>query len=113
MKTTIRLCILAIACSAGLTFAQSGASERVGAWIKEKLGPNGEGKITKEEFMEHFKKEAEERFAKVDTNGDGVLDAAEVRAAMEKMREGAGGAGKEGGRGPPEEAERGEKSVNV
>ena len=101
MKTTIRLCTLAIACTAGLSFAQ-GAGDRMAEYIK-KIDTNGDGKISKEEFMANAKKEAEERFAKVDANGDGVIDESEIKAAAEKVRE-AGGRRGEGamrrGEGP-------------
>jgi len=112
--TTIRICTLAIACCAGLTFAQDGGkragggegaiASRLADFIK-KVDTNGDGKITKEEFLTYSKKEAEERFAKMDTNGDGVVDETEIKAAAEKIRE-AGmrrgeGQGEGGFRRPP------------
>ena len=44
---------------------------------------DGDGKVTKEEFLKH----AEEKFAKKDTNGDGVIDMDEHKAWKEKKKE--------------------------
>ena len=123
-NTTIRICTLGIACCAGLTFAQDGGrrpgagegggASRMAEFLK-KVDTNGDGKITKEEFLVYSKKEAEERFAKIDTNGDGVVDESEIKAAAEKMREGAGRRGEgqsqgEGGFRRPPSSEAGKES---
>ena len=44
---------------------------------------NGDGTITKDEFLAH----AEKRFAKMDANGDGTITRGEAKEAREKMRE--------------------------
>jgi hypothetical protein len=51
----------------------------------EKMGMMGSGdaKITKEEFMKH----AEEHFAHMDANGDGVIDASERKKMREHMKQ--------------------------
>ena len=76
----------------------------------KKFDTNGDGKITKEEYLEVSKKEAEERFALMDANKDGSVDKAEAEefAQKEMQRRGRrGGAGPEGGgtRQRPEGAE--------
>lgn len=44
------------------------------------------GKITKEEFLAHAKKEAEERFSKLDSNSDGAIDKAELDAVTGRLK---------------------------
>jgi len=53
----------------------------------KRMDGNSDGKITKEEFMEHNKKEMEERFKRLDSNGDGVVDKTEMEAATKKLQE--------------------------
>lgn len=49
------------------------------------MGMMGEGdaKVSKAQFMQH----AEQRFARMDANGDGVLDASDRAAMRQRMRE--------------------------
>ena len=47
-----------------------------------RMDADGDGKVTREEFM----KGHEAMFDKIDTNGDGVIDQAEREAHMGKMR---------------------------
>ena len=47
-----------------------------------RMDADGDGKVTREEFM----KGHEAMFDKIDTNGDGVIDAGERAAHMEKMK---------------------------
>ncbi len=49
----------------------------------EKSDLNGDGVISKEEFM----KKAEERFAKMDLDGNGEITKEEAQQAREKMKE--------------------------
>ena len=49
----------------------------------EKHDTNGDGVISKSEFLSH----AEERFAKMDANGDGEVTKDEGKAAREAMKE--------------------------
>jgi len=62
-----------------------------------RMDADGDGKVTKEEFMQGH----EVMFEKIDQNGDGVIDAAEREAHMNKMKafmkEGKCGEGKCGG----------------
>ncbi|HCO44022.1 MAG TPA: hypothetical protein DIT63_07905 [Gammaproteobacteria bacterium] len=67
----------------------------------------GDGKVTKEQFMQH----AEARFARMDANNDGVIDASDrqqLRQRMRECRELMGGMGMMGGpmgAMPPAQAE--------
>ncbi len=54
------------------------------------LDANGDGSISKEEFMQGH----DTMFGKMDTNGDGVIDADEQSARMKMMKEGKCGEGK-------------------
>ena len=47
---------------------------------------NGDGKISKEEAPDQLK----ERFDRIDSNGDGQLDEAELKVMFERMREAGG-----------------------
>ena len=52
-----------------------------GQYMK-KVDTNGDGKISKSEFLA----EKERHFAKMDANGDGFLERGEMKAAREKMK---------------------------
>ena len=54
------------------------------------MDTDGDGKVTKDEFMQGH----ETMFGKMDANGDGVIDADEQSAAMKMMKEGKCGEGK-------------------
>jgi len=56
---------------------------------------NGDGKISRAEFMA----QTNDRFAKLDSNGDGQISGDEMRAMMERMREGRGMGGRRGAGG--------------
>lgn len=49
----------------------------------EKHDTNGDGGVSKDEFLQH----AEERFQKMDADGDGTVSKEEGQAAREKMKE--------------------------
>ncbi|HEU4600947.1 MAG TPA: EF-hand domain-containing protein [Steroidobacteraceae bacterium] len=53
-----------------------------GEQMREKLDANGDGKITKDEFVNA----PAPMFDKADTDGNGVLDAKELQAARDSMR---------------------------
>jgi Ca2+-binding EF-hand superfamily protein len=75
---------------------------RLGEFMK-RADTNNDGKISKDEFLAMSKAEAEERFSKVDANGDGSVDQSELASAGERMREGMrnrGGGGEGGFRRP-------------
>ena len=44
---------------------------------------SGDAKVTKEQFLQH----AEERFARMDANKDGVIDASDRQQMRQRMRE--------------------------
>ncbi|MBI4804967.1 MAG: EF-hand domain-containing protein [Desulfovibrio sp.] len=51
------------------------------------LDANGDGKVTKEEFLAASQKRAEARFAKLDKDNKGYLTKDDFTAAREKARE--------------------------
>jgi uncharacterized low-complexity protein len=57
------------------------------------MDADGDGGVTKEEFMQGH----EVMFGRMDANGDGVIDADEQSAGMKMMKEGKCGEGKCGG----------------
>lgn len=59
-----------------------GGAEGKGKML-EKFDADGSGTISKEEFL----KSSEDRFSKMDTNGDGEITKEEAKAMKEKMRE--------------------------
>ena len=63
-----------------------GGGDRLAEFIK-RADSDGDGKISREEFVNSTKKESEERFAKVDANSDGFADKTEIEEAGRKMRE--------------------------
>ena len=52
-------------------------------WL-EKADANGDGKVTKDEFMQAAKRYAEKKFAWMDANGDGVIDDKDRAARMDR-----------------------------
>ncbi len=52
-------------------------------WLK-KADANGDGKVTKDEFMRAAKRYAEKKFAWMDANGDGVIDEKDRMARMDR-----------------------------
>ena len=65
----------------GAALAQGGMGKGMGMGMGMMGG--GDEKVTKEQFLKH----AEERFGRMDTNKDGVLDATDRKAMRERMRE--------------------------
>lgn len=66
---------------------------------------DGDGKVSKEEFVKARTAELDEAFARIDGNADGFLDEAEAKAIAERMRE-AMARGPEGMRRPDGEGFR-------
>jgi Ca2+-binding EF-hand superfamily protein len=48
---------------------------------------NGDGVISKSEFLAHMEKKAEERFSKMDKDGDGSISKEEAKANKEARKE--------------------------
>lgn len=53
----------------------------------EQKDTNGDGVVSKDEFLAFSQAKAEERFGKMDADGDGKITREEAQAAHEKMRE--------------------------
>ncbi len=70
----------------------------------KKMDANGDSKITKDEFMESSKKEAEAHFNKLDASGSGFVTKDQLTDAMRRMREGEGGQRRPEGFNKPEGA---------
>lgn len=81
-------------CGAGESAAAKGVEGKCGM---SRMDADGDGKVTKDEFMQGH----EAMFELIDTNGDGVIDQTEREHHMQKMRtkmkEGKCGPGKFGG----------------
>ncbi len=124
--TTIFLSSLgAIALGTCMAAAQEGApkgkGEGGGGRITEFLkraDTNADGKISHEEFNDFSKRDNGDRFSKMDANGDGFVDQAEMSQIGERLREGGmrrpggegGGSPESGGfRRPPGTAPEGER----
>jgi hypothetical protein len=73
-----------------------GAGDRIAEYLK-RLDTDGNGKVSKEEFVAVSKKDSEDRFSKIDTNADGFADQAEVEEAGRRMRDQGGMRRPEGG----------------
>lgn len=80
MKKLLALGACALAFSATPALAETGDHK---GKMFEKHDTNGDGVISKEEFLSH----AEEKFGKMDADGNGEITKAEGEAAKEKWRE--------------------------
>ncbi|MCB1211214.1 MAG: EF-hand domain-containing protein [Verrucomicrobiales bacterium] len=97
---------LGLACATVITTqAQEGqrppggdGASRIQEFMK-KADADGDGKVSKEEFIKSQSSELEERFSRVDGNSDGFVDAAEIEQIREKFGSMAGRRGGEGERG--------------
>lgn len=69
---------------AAALFLASGAAL---AWPGDKADTDGDGVISKEEFMQKHMKRGEKMFGKLDADGDGQISAEERKAAREKFKE--------------------------
>jgi Ca2+-binding EF-hand superfamily protein len=74
-----------------ITISSAYADEAGGRGQRLKgIDADGNGTISKSEFMAHANKEAEERFNKMDTNGDGQLSKEELAAVRDKIQQARG-----------------------
>jgi hypothetical protein len=69
------------------------------AEMLKRADTDGDGKVSKAEFIKSRTAELEEAFARIDANADGFIDEVEVKEIAERMR---AGMGREGPGGPPE-----------
>ncbi|MCE9519731.1 MAG: EF-hand domain-containing protein [Verrucomicrobia bacterium] len=73
----------------------------------KKMDANGDGKVSKEEFLEFSKKEAEARFSKMDAAGSGSVTKEQLMEAMRRMHGGDGGQRRPDGFNKPENTDGG------
>ncbi|MFZ5428531.1 MAG: EF-hand domain-containing protein [Thermodesulfobacteriota bacterium] len=71
----------------GAALAQDDAPPAKGDKAFKMLDANGDGKVTKEEFLAASQKRAEARYAKLDPEGKGYLTKDDFAQAREKARE--------------------------
>lgn len=85
MKKLMAFTAVAVAMSMSPALAEppEGGAGPHGGGMFEKHDTNGDGVISKDEFLA----QAEERFKQMDTNGDGKITKEEGQAAHEGMRE--------------------------
>ena len=110
MPIAIRTLPAAVAC-----FALAGAAaaqpplDRDPAEMMKRADTDGDGKVSRDEFIKARTARLEEAFTRMDTDGDGKLDEQEAAAAGERMRS-LGGGGREGGfRRPDGERPQGQR----
>lgn len=82
MRKLLVLSVAALAIVATPVLADSHGGKGAKGKMFEKHDTNGDGAISKEEFLDH----AEERFSKMDTNGDGSVSKEEAKAGHDKKR---------------------------
>ena len=81
MKKITIIAAMAVIMMSGQVFAEG--TEAAETMKKNKLDLDGNGVVTKIEFMQH----AEERFGKIDKDGNGEISKEEGKAAHKMMRE--------------------------
>ncbi|HRJ11458.1 MAG TPA: EF-hand domain-containing protein, partial [Prosthecobacter sp.] len=90
MKTTLLCALGLLAAGVSTASAQQGGG-RLAEFLK-RADKDGDGKISKEEFKSLSQRDdGDERFSRMDTNGDGFVDQSEMAAIGERMRRGPGG----------------------
>ena len=92
MHTVFRpLLVVVLGCGlAPAAFAQP-PSDLSPAEMLKRADADGDGTVSRDEFIKSRTAMLEERFARMDADGDGKLDEQEVAAAAEEMRSRAGG----------------------
>jgi hypothetical protein len=92
MTSLFRPLPLAVVC---ITLASVAAAQppvrRNPAEMLKRADANGDGKVTRDEFIKARTADAEAAFARLDTDGDGTLDDKELTAAAERGRPGGAG----------------------
>lgn len=105
----IRLCpflfAIAFLSLAGAAGAQPPGDRDPGEMMK-RADADGDGKVSRSEFINARTADLEAAFGRIDTDGDGAIDESEAKAAAERMRS-MGPGGREGFRRP--EGPRGER----
>ena len=91
MNTPIRLFLVAVVGAATAAFAQPPLDQSPAAMLK-RADTDGDGVVSREEFIKSRTANLEGAFLRMDANGDGKLDEREVEAATEQIRSMAAGA---------------------
>lgn len=81
-----------------LAAAQDSDRGRAGEWLR-RADADGDGKVTKAEFLKARSADLEDNFGRIDANGNGILDEDEAERVIAMMR-GAAGMARDGGRRP-------------
>lgn len=92
---TLLVAFFGVASTAAVAGAQP-APDRNPAEMIKRADTDGDGAVSREEFIKARTAELEAGFGRIDANGDGKLDEEEVKAAAERMRS-IGGGSREGG----------------
>lgn len=112
MKIRSNLLLIALGSGALIatpSFSQEGERPRPPAGAPEGRNPgdmlkradtDGDGKVSKDEFIKARAADQEEAFGRIDANADGFIDQVEVSQIAERMRAAAGRGGPEGMRRP-------------
>jgi Ca2+-binding EF-hand superfamily protein len=89
--------LVAAAAVLSIAHAQEADRPRAAEWLR-RADADGDGKVTKAEFIKARTGDLEDNFSRLDANGNGILDEAEAERAIGMMR--GAGVGREGGRRP-------------
>lgn len=84
--------------SVSLAAAQESDRPRAAEWLRRADG-DGDGKVTRAEFLKARTADLEDNFSRLDANGNGIVEEEEAERAIGMMR-GAAGMAREGGRRP-------------
>jgi Ca2+-binding EF-hand superfamily protein len=82
MVMTLAAAMLTVPALADDHEGHKGSKGHKGGFMFEKLDTDGDGSVSKEEFLRVH----EERFTKMDTNGDGVISKEEIEAAKAEWK---------------------------
>jgi hemerythrin len=87
MHKSMSYLLLSSVLAFGTVAAYANHHEGAESEVKEmKADINNDGKVSYEEFKTAREKYMEQHFKRMDTNGDGFIDAAEKQAAKENMK---------------------------
>lgn len=104
MSVTIRVLLVSLACiastawiaSTGRTATAQPLPDRDPIEMLKRADTDGDGKVSRDEFIKSRTADLETAFDRIDTDADGKLDEREVSAVAERMRS-MGPGGREGG----------------
>jgi len=90
--------LVAAAAVVSVAHAQESDRPRAAEWLR-RADADGDGKVTKAEFLKARTADLEDNFGRIDANGNGILDEDEAERVIAKLR-GAAGGPREGVRRP-------------